>query len=49
MSIDTWLNPIPVGWLDWTLTLSVCVLAIPVLIVFGPIVLALRAILKVSE
>ena len=37
-----WLSPRPVGWLDWTLTLCLCVLAVPVLITFGPIVLVLR-------
>ncbi len=36
------------GWLDWMLTACVVVLAVPVLLVFGPIVLALRAMLKVG-
>ena len=39
-----WLNPRPAGVLDWTLTLCLCVLAVPVLIVFGPIVLLARII-----
>lgn len=39
----TIIDPMPVGFIDWTLTLCVCVLALPVLIVFGPIVAVLRA------
>ncbi len=38
-----WLSPRPVGFVDWCLTVCVCVLAVPVLLTFGPIVLALRA------
>lgn len=41
-----WLSPRPVGFVDWTLTLGLCVLAVPVLLTFGPIVLALRAFAK---
>ena len=44
-----WLSPRPVGAVDWTLTLCVCVLAIPVLLTFGTFTLALRAILKVGD
>ena len=39
-----WLSPRPVGAVDWILTVTLCVLALPVLLVFGPIVLVLRTI-----
>lgn len=42
--MTAWLSPRPVGVVDWTLTLCVCVLAVPVLLTFGLIVLALRAL-----
>ena len=45
----TIIDPKPQGVADWTLTVCVCVLAIPVLLVFGPIVLALRVMLRVGE
>ncbi len=48
-SKHVWLSPRPVGWLDWILTLGLCVLAVPVLVTFGPIVLVLRAVLKGRE
>ena len=38
-----WLSPRPVGVADWTLTLCMLVLAIPVVIVFGPLVWIIRA------
>ena len=44
-----WLSPRPVGVADWLLTLCIVVLAVPVLLIFGPITLALRAVLKVGE
>ena len=47
-SRHVWLSHRPVGWVDWTLTMCVVVLAVPVLLTFGPVVLALRA-LKVGE
>ena len=43
-----WLNPRPVGVTDWTLTLGLVVLAVPVLLTFGMFTLALRAVLKVG-
>lgn len=39
----TFINYRPQGFADWALTLCLCVLAVPVLLTFGPIVLALRA------
>ena len=36
------------GWLDWTLTACVVVLAIPVVVVFGPIVWIIRAYDRVA-
>ncbi len=38
-----WLSPRPVGLFDWCLTLCVVVLAVPVLLTFGLLTLALRA------
>lgn len=37
-----WISPRPVGLMDWALMIVVSVLALPVLIVFGPIVAVLR-------
>ena len=42
-SRHVWLSPRPVGLFDWCLTVCVVVLALPVLLTFGPIVLVLRA------
>ena len=39
-----WLSPRPVGVVDWCFMVVLCVLAVPVFIVFGPITLALRAL-----
>ncbi len=39
-----WLSPRPVGWCDWIETVCLVALALPVLLTFGPIVLALRAL-----
>ena len=39
----TIIDPKPQGFTDWTLTVCMIVLAIPVVIVFGPIVLIVRA------
>ena len=39
----TIIDPKPQGVADWTLTVCMIVLAIPVVIVFGPIVLIVRA------
>ena len=44
----TIIDPKPQGVADWTLTLCVLVLAIPVVIVFGPIVLVVRACDRVT-
>ena len=41
--MTAWISPRPVGVMDWTLTLCVCVLAVPVLLAFGPPVALLRA------
>ncbi len=41
--MTAWLSPRPVGVVDWTLTACMIVLAIPVVVVFGPIVLIVRA------
>ena len=38
----TIIDPKPQGVADWTLTVCMIVLAIPVVIVFGPIVLIVR-------
>ena len=45
----TIIDPRPVGFADWTLTVCLIVLAIPMLLTFGPFTLALRAILKVGD
>jgi hypothetical protein len=42
-SRHVWLSPRPVGVLDWIETVCLVVLALPVLVTFGPVVLALRA------
>ncbi len=42
------LSPRPVGAVDWTLTVCVLVLAIPVLVVFGPLVWIIRAYDRVA-
>ncbi len=39
----TIIDPKPQGVADWTLCIAVLVLAIPVVVVFGPIVLIVRA------
>ena len=39
----TIIDPKPEGFTDWTLTVCMLVLAIPVVVVFGPIVLIVRA------
>ena len=44
----TIIDPKPQGVADWTLTLCMIVLAIPVVIVFGPIVLIVRAYDRVA-
>ncbi len=44
----TIIDPKPQGLADWTLTLCVYVLAVPVVIVFGPIVLIVRAYDRVA-
>ncbi len=43
-----WLSPQPVGVVDWALTLCVVVLAVPVVVVFGPVVWFIRACDRVS-
>ena len=45
----TIIDPKPQGVTDWTLTVCVLVLAIPVLLTFGTFTLALRVILKVGD
>ena len=45
----TIIDPKPQGVADWTLTLCMIVLAIPVLLTFGTFTLALRVILKVGD
>ncbi len=47
--MTTWISPRPVGAVDWTMTVCLIVLAIPVLLTFGPFTLALRVILKVGD
>ncbi len=37
------IEPRPQGAMDWTLCVTVFVLAIPVVVVFGPLVLIIRA------
>ena len=44
----TIIDPKPEGFTDWTLTVCMLVLAIPVVIVFGPIVLVVRACDRVT-
>ena len=44
----TIIDPKPEGFTDWTLTVCMLVLAIPVVIVFGPIVLVVRAFDRVT-
>jgi len=44
----TIIDPRPVGFTDWTLTLCVLVLAIPVVAVFGPLVWIIRAYDRVA-
>ena len=39
----TIIDPKPQGVADWTLTVCMIVLALPVVVVFGPIVLIVRA------
>ncbi len=43
-----WITPRPVGVVDWTLTACMIVLAIPVVVVFGPVVLFVRACDRVA-
>ena len=45
----TIIDPKPQGFADWTLTVCLIVLAIPVLLTFGTFTLALRVILKVGD
>ncbi|MCH8853956.1 MAG: hypothetical protein IID41_15090 [Planctomycetes bacterium] len=45
----TIIDPRPVGAVDWTLTVCLVVLAIPMLLTFGTFTLVLRAILKVGD
>ncbi len=42
------IDPKPQGVVDWTLCVAVLVLAIPVVVVFGPIVLIVRACDRVA-
>ena len=44
----TIIDPKPQGVADWTLTLCVCVLAVPVVVVFGPLVWIIRACDRVA-
>ena len=46
--MTAWISPRPVGVADWALCACMAVLAVPVLLTFGPIVLALRIMLKVG-
>ena len=39
----TIIDPKPQGIVDWTLCIAVLVLAVPVVVAFGPIVLIVRA------
>ncbi len=41
---EPWLTPRPVGLFDWCLTVCVVVLSVPVLLTFGLLTLALRAL-----
>ena len=47
--MTAWISPRPVGAMDWTLTVCLIVLAIPMLLTFGTFTLALRVILKVGD
>ena len=42
-SNSRWIDPEPRGIADWTLCVCMVVLALPVLIVFGPLVWIIRA------
>ncbi len=44
----TIIDPKPQGVADWTLTVCMIVLALPVVVVFGPIVLIVRAFDRVA-
>ncbi len=44
----TIIDPKPQGVADWTLCIAVLALAIPVVVVFGPIVLIVRACDRVA-
>ncbi len=44
----TIIDPKPQGVADWTLTVCMFVLAVPVVVVFGPIVLIVRAYDRVA-
>ncbi len=46
--MTAWLSPRPVGAVDWALTLCVLVLAVPVVVVFGPLVWIIRAYDRVA-
>ncbi len=37
-----WIDPKPIGVVDWTLTALMVVLAIPVVVMFGPVVWIIR-------
>ena len=41
--MTAWITPRPVGFADWTLCACMIVLAVPVLLIFGPPVALLRA------
>ena len=45
----TIIDPKPQGVADWTLTVCMLVLAIPVVVVFGPLVWIIRAYDRVAE
>ena len=44
----TIIDPKPEGFTDWTLTVCMLVLAIPVVVVFGSVVLFIRACERVA-
>ncbi len=44
----TIIDPKPQGVVDWTLCIAVFVLAVPVIVAFGPIVLIVRAYDRVA-
>ena len=44
----TIIDPRPVGVVDWTLTVCMIVLAVPVVVVFGPLVWIIRAYDRVA-